>query len=77
MKIIKYDKENYNLYSLVVNENGRTFVAPVLFTGEKWRLIAITKMNLKKYGFLRFLVPKGKGIVENLDIYINNDWHIC
>lgn len=45
MKIIKYDKENYNLYSLVVNENGRTFVAPVLFTGEKWRLIAITKMN--------------------------------
>ncbi len=77
MKIIKYDKENYNLYSLVVNENGRTFVAPVLFTGEKWRLIAITKMNLKKYGFSRFLVPKGKGIVENLDIYINNDWHIC
>lgn len=48
MKIIKYDKENYNLYSLVVNENGRTFVAPVLFTGEKRRLIAITKMNLKK-----------------------------
>lgn len=60
MKIIKYDKENYNLYSLVVNENGRTFVAPVLFTGEKRRLIAITKMNLKKIWFFKIFSSKRK-----------------
>lgn len=60
MKIIKYDKENYNLYSLVVNENGRTFVAPVLFTGEKCRLIAITKMNLKKIWFFKIFSSKRK-----------------
>ena len=77
MKIIKYDNENYNLYSLVVNNNGRNFISPVLFKGEKWRLIAATKINLNKYGFSRFLVPKGKRIVENLDIYKNNDWYIC
>jgi len=77
MSIVRYKNKDFNVYSLVVNENGRTFVAPVLFTGEKWRLIAATKINLKKYGFSRFLVPKGKGIIENLDIYINNDWYIC
>ena len=77
MKIIKYDNEDYNLYSLVVNNNGRSFISPVLFKGEKWRLIATTKINLNKYGFSRFLVPRGKGVVEKLDIYKNNDWYIC
>lgn len=77
MTMVRYENKDFNLYSLVVNNNGHSFVLPILFKGEKWRLIATTKKNLKKYGFSRFLVPKGKGEIGNIDIYKNSDWYIC
>lgn len=76
MAIVRDKNKDCNVYSLVLNKNGKSFIAPVLFTGEKWRLITQTKINLNKYGFSRFLVPKGRGIVENLDIYKNTSWYI-